>query len=316
MTENPSELQDIQQRLNYSLGEMVKQGSSRVRAGIEITGKCGGNCPQCYAISLKKYPPMTEAVFDLTISALKDQGFKESYIVGGEPMLHKDVLEFCRKAKNKGISPILVTTGFYLDDPDKAKEILETVDQVEISVRSVHPNVHDNVVSGVGWSNEEVANKPKMGSFDQALGALKMLTRLKEKLGLETKLAINHDLYNNQERFGDGRSMVWAIAKKLHDEEIKINGFYLQCIDCSGRATEGLVEENQIKKDDFLLVLEDLDRVSKKFGIDDVGVTDDPVRLGILKEEEIPENLKYLIVGEVIPAISPIGEVRRNIVEE
>jgi MoaA/NifB/PqqE/SkfB family radical SAM enzyme len=313
MEKNVSTNSDIRSQLI----EAIRSGSSNARAAVEIEGACGGKCPQCYAVWFKNQPQTTPEKFDQTLLVLEDLGFKETYIVGGEPMLHKDALKICTKVKEKGLAAILVTTGYSLDDPQKAEEALKSTDQIEISIRSVHPAVHNNVVGGVGWINEESEQKPKMGSFEQAIGALKTLTEVRDRLGLKTRLAINHDLYDNQEVF-EGRSMVWAIAKKLHDEGIKLDGFYLQLIDYSGRAKEnvGLMDTIQIKKQDFLRSLEDLNRIKDKFDISDVGVTDDPVRLGILSENEIPGHLKSLIAGEVVPAISPAGMVRKNVVEE
>lgn len=304
--------------ISEKLGNQIELGSSLERAAVEITGACGGKCSHCYAIDLKRLPQMGEVEFKATIDGVKKAGFKEVYIVGGEPMLHKQVVEFCRYAREQDLVTDLVTNGYKLNNPEIAEEVLRVTDQVEISLRSLHPAVHDNVVLGQGWVNEKPEKPPKVGSFKEAVEALEILNQARERTGGKTKLAVNFDLYKQVESF-EGHGMSYAIAKMLIQKGITLNGFYAQLVSYSGRAKEkkGDIRENiQIDKNGLLQALSDLKAMRDELGIKDVGMTDNPVRCGIINSlDEIPEELRGLIIGEVVPAIAPNGSVRKNVVE-
>jgi len=271
---------------------------------LEITGACAGNCFHCYAVELKKLPQMEDIGFKATVDGVKGAGLKEVYIVGGEPMLHRKAIDFCRYAKEQGLMTILVTNGYKLNDPKVAEEILGVTDQVEISLRSVDPSVHDNVVLGRGWINQKPEKPPKIGGFKEAVEALEVLNQVRERIGAKTKLAVNFDLYQQAEDFA-GKGMSYAIAKMLKDKGIKLDGFYAQ-----------LILAIPVGKKDLLQALADLKIMRDELGVKDVGMTDDPVRCGIIDSlDEVPEELRDLIIGEVVPAIAPNGSVRKNVVE-
>lgn len=304
--------------ISTKLKEQINLGSSSERAAVEIIGACGGKCNHCYAIDLKRLPQMEENEFKATIDGVKNAGLKEVYIVGGEPMLHKQVVEFCRYAQEQDLVTILVTNGFKLNNPKMAEEILRVTDKIEISLRSLHPAVHDNVVLGQGWVKERPEKPPKVGSFKEAVEALEVLNQVRTRIGLKTKLAANFDLYKQTEDF-EGRGMSYAIAKMLTQKGITLDGFYAQLISYSGRVKEreGYIRENiQVDKKGLLQVLSDLKAMRDELGIEDVSMTDNPTRCGIIDSlDEIPEELRGLIIGEVVPAIAPNGSVRKNVVE-
>lgn len=320
MSETGKDIQITTEKIEDSLKRCIETGSSDTRAAIEISGACNGRCLQCYAVDIREQGFMKEEIFSKILFALDRLGYKEAYIVGGEPMLHPNVTDFCRKAKEAGLYTILVTTGDQLNNPDKAKDLLINTDEITISVRSVHPDVHNSVVNGLGWDvGGNSVDEPKRGGFRQTLDALKTLSEVKKQLNLETKISINFDLYNSQEYF-NGNSMAYAIVQMLCREGVRLNGLNLQLMTYSGRAkiNSELIKKWQVGSEEFLHSLSDLEKIRQDFNIPDVVVVDDPIKLEILENSnEIPENLKRLIVGEVVPAISPNGMfIRRNVVEE
>lgn len=298
---------NIQEQLQLS----IDQGSSSVRAALEITGNCQNNCHWCYARSLRDEGIMPVEIFDQSVDALTNLGFKEVYVVGGEPMLNPNIVEICHQLHQRGLRVILVTNGFKLDNESLVREILPYLDQIEVSIRSPDPHIHDRISQGMGPFEGPLLDTPS--SFDQVIKALEIITKVRHETGLHTTIAINHDLYQHSPD-QQGHGTVYQIAKLLVDKGITPDGFYLQLDTDKDHQLISVYDQLPPDKQTFLLALSELKLISREFGIQDIGVTDNPESLGLLSLDDLSEEDRELCQGEEVLAISPKGHVRQNVV--
>jgi radical SAM protein with 4Fe4S-binding SPASM domain len=89
--------------------------------GIDITEKCNRRCPTCYAV--KSPREMDANLFRLIVDEAHRLGFRELYLLGGEPTLHSSVLEFLRYAHKKFNPVILVTNMDRLSDEHFCRQV-------------------------------------------------------------------------------------------------------------------------------------------------------------------------------------------------
>ena len=284
---------DIEGKLRRCIDE---EGSSGVRAALEVTGRCQNKCFYCYAQSLRNQGEMPVGVLDESVTALTTLGFQEVYVVGGEPMMNPNIVEICKKLHDSGLKLILVSNGFKLDNEAIVREILPYLDQVEISIRSPNPQIHDRISRGMGPLEGPLPNASS--SFTQAIEALQAIDRIRKENNLSTKIAINHDLYQHQPD-EQGHGTVYQIAQMLNDRGITPDGFYLQ-LD-SNPANHELVSVyglSQPDKDTFLKALADLKIIRNEFGINDISVTDNPQKIRSCVREKECQLLDPMVVSE------------------
>ena len=90
---------------------------------FSITNRCPWNCTYCGFKNLHKDECTTEEAIRI-IESLADMGNKRLHLVGGEPMLRKDVGQLIAAAKNRGLFVTMATTGFDLGRMwDQVKDI-------------------------------------------------------------------------------------------------------------------------------------------------------------------------------------------------
>ncbi len=95
-----------------------------VGIGIDITEKCNRSCPTCFADRGNRNMDM--GIFKKIADEGAVLGFKEFYILGGEPTLHSDIIECLKYATSKYDLVILVTNMDKLSDPDFCQKVFET----------------------------------------------------------------------------------------------------------------------------------------------------------------------------------------------
>jgi organic radical activating enzyme len=283
---------------------------------LEVSGKCTNNCRHCYARELRQQGDMSVEFAETCLEAVQMGGYQEVYIVGGEPMMNKDVVAICRRAKEKGLRVILVSNGYGLWEEQKAKDVISVVDEIQLSVRSSIPEEHDNFISNRN-SGESGSVLPDAVTYEKVMKAFTTLNECNPDN--RVLLTVNHDLYKNG-FYPRDTGMMWEIARHIvKDLGVPLGGFYGQLIDFSGRAEQKkgyFANEVQIEISGLVQALNDLKKMQGELGIKEVGITDNPVSLGIIKSlAELPEGLMEMAEGEVVPAISPRGQIRRNVVD-
>lgn len=85
-----------------------------VGVGIDFTEVCNRRCPTCFAAHTPRH--MERKTFQRIINEAVQLGFKELYILGGEPTIHPLILECLRYTEGKFGLVILVTNMDRLED--------------------------------------------------------------------------------------------------------------------------------------------------------------------------------------------------------
>lgn len=115
---------------------------------LHMTARCNLRCPYCYnqenRHQLWHAPVGSFEQFADLIDQAAELGFKEVKLTGGEALLNKDTLRLARHARERGLWVNLLTNGTLVNE-DNAREIVEVVSSVSISLDSAHPEEHDIV---------------------------------------------------------------------------------------------------------------------------------------------------------------------------
>ena len=102
-----------------------------------FTGGCNLACPFCHNARLVRAPMAYDSAEAEVLSYLdKRRGIIEGVCVtGGEPLLQKDLIDFLRQLKEKGLAVKLDTNGA---DPERLAEVLASglVDYVAMDIKS------------------------------------------------------------------------------------------------------------------------------------------------------------------------------------
>lgn len=259
---------------------------------------------------------MTLETFQNILKSLKEAKAEELYITGGEPMLHPQVVDMCKSAKEMGFHVILVTNGTELWNEQKVNEIGPYIDAVEISIRSTHPNLHDELtLSSAMWGKKKMPANGlhKAGSFNRSVEALQTLSRMKHKYAYT--IGVNHDLYETEEKFS-GHGVLYEIARMLiEDKGIQLDEIYGQITSFSGRAARHPMaikaKFGVLKPEHIFQALQDLKDLKQNFAING-GLTDDPS--SIIPINQIPSDIREFVIAEKVPAFDPSGGLRNNVV--
>jgi radical SAM protein with 4Fe4S-binding SPASM domain len=127
------------------LDEHFKDHPRLMNLQIEITGKCNEHCVHCYLPRENKFPDIAPALFYDMLDQCEEMGVLDIALSGGEPLLHKNFCEFLYRANDHDLSIKVLSNLTLLTD-----EIIKTMKTVRIhdvqtSLYSVEPFVHDAV---------------------------------------------------------------------------------------------------------------------------------------------------------------------------
>lgn len=107
------------------------------RADVHLTYRCNLSCPSCNRgcfTKLKQAPDMNLEIFEKFLSDSKKLNMEyDILLVGGEPTLHKDLLEFIRLTTEAGRKSLIHTNAY----SQKSKEVLEEVKKTACEIADV-----------------------------------------------------------------------------------------------------------------------------------------------------------------------------------
>jgi len=113
-------------------------------AHLDITYRCNERCEHCYLEHDDKGELTTAETFDI-LRQLADAGVFFLVISGGEPLLRHDFFQILERARALLFNVKLKTNAVLIREPE-AHRIRELgVEQVQISVYSHRPEVHDGI---------------------------------------------------------------------------------------------------------------------------------------------------------------------------
>lgn len=107
-------------------------------AQINVTWKCNLSCGYCTEYDNDKgHVPYADVI--ARIDKCKDLGVKHTDLIGGEPLLHPEILPLMRHIRARGMTTGMTTNGFLLTQ-DKLEALLDAgAGRIQISVDSLYP---------------------------------------------------------------------------------------------------------------------------------------------------------------------------------
>lgn len=111
---------------------------------VRVTDDCNLSCPDCYVLRKSRYMSLDTYLSKILIP-FAEMGGKSIGFTGGEPLLHNQIIEFIREAKQQGFMTSLVTNGLLLNA--KIIDELEDagLDRIQISMDTVESKLFDDI---------------------------------------------------------------------------------------------------------------------------------------------------------------------------
>ncbi len=126
-----------------SLGTIAKNlpraiDAKPIWAQLNITWKCNLDCGYCSEYDNSKgHVETAEAI--RRIDKCKDLGCVHTDLIGGEPLLHPDILVLLRHVVSRGMTTGMTTNAFLLNE-ERLKELIDSgIGRIQISVDAVTP---------------------------------------------------------------------------------------------------------------------------------------------------------------------------------
>lgn len=119
---------------------------------VRVSENCNSKCFMCHYAGTKNSYNITDSQYNSLLSYMKDKPFKMIRFTGGEPLLHKNICKYIRRAKENNLKTSIITNGFLL--PIKAKELVESgLDECIISLDGSCSKIHDKLRNFPGCFN-------------------------------------------------------------------------------------------------------------------------------------------------------------------
>lgn len=102
-----------------------------LQCSLYVTDQCNLDCAYCTEYDNSRPHPSLE---DLTrwLTKIRDLGTVRVALVGGEPLMHPDIVELVRRARGLGLAVSLTTNGFLL-----SKELVGELDRAGLEVMQI-----------------------------------------------------------------------------------------------------------------------------------------------------------------------------------
>jgi len=119
---------------------------------IELTSKCNEKCVHCYIPNAAKRHNMDISLLWNIIDQCREMNIKQIVISGGEPMLHPAFPEIFDRANWDGLKISVFSNLTLLNDAilEKLKEHKTHICEIQASLYSVEPEIHDAVTKLTG----------------------------------------------------------------------------------------------------------------------------------------------------------------------
>ena len=142
--------------------DLFKQNDFLRSIHIEVASECNERCVHCYIPHELKTNSMNLNLFNNIIDEGRNMNIINVTLSGGEPLLHKDIIQILKKCRESDLSVNLLSNLTLL-----SSEVLEEMKRnpllsVQTSIYSMDKNVHDSIT------------KVK-GSFDETMKALQKI---------------------------------------------------------------------------------------------------------------------------------------------
>lgn len=117
---------------------------------IEITSRCNERCRHCYIPHEKKINSMSLSLFYKILKQINDMNLLHVTVSGGEPMLHKHLIEILRELNKANFSVNLLSNLTLLDEAILAEMKNNPLLSVQTTLYSMNPDIHDSITQVKG----------------------------------------------------------------------------------------------------------------------------------------------------------------------
>ncbi len=186
---------------------------------IEFNRSCNYCCPYCYAAGKYENAALTPEMAESVIRQVAALGARKIVVLGGEPLLCRDLKKYIELMNSLGMGAEIFTNGALIDE-DWAKFFYEQGSRVVVKLNSLDPQVQDQL-TGVP------------GSLTKACRAIELL----QKAGMEEPRLVASSVISSV-----NEKEVVSLWKYLREHKIRP---YLEIMTPQGR----LLEHRQLEVD-------------------------------------------------------------------
>ena len=138
---------------------------------LNITQSCNNKCEYCYDAGNDNFNMRPDTFLKIT-ELIRPLKIKTLILIGGEPTLHPNFIDFANKCSDIAERVTLITNGTRLADPDFCRQIeMSPISTILFSLLGHDENSHD-----MGTARE--------GSFRQILEGIKNVRNLNRKINI------------------------------------------------------------------------------------------------------------------------------------
>ncbi len=227
--------------------ETFRAGAFPLFIDIEVTSVCNLRCPFCSTTYRDNFIKKGFISFDIVKKIIDEGAYNGLYGVKfnyrGEPLLHKEIVDFVRYAKNKGLIDVYFNTNAMLLDRDIARKLIDAgLDRISVSIEGFTKSVYERY--RVGASFEKVLfnvialqeEKRKMGVQHPRLRIQSVLLeelkdKIKEYRAFWAKIAdeVVYLDYKEMKERKKGLSFQWACPQLWQRMQVWWDGTIVPC---------------------------------------------------------------------------------------
>jgi len=148
------------------LGEHFKERPRLLSLHIELTSRCNERCIHCYIPHENKTIDIEPSLFYDVLDQCRDMGVLDLTFSGGEALMHPHFCDFLRKAKEYDFSVGVLSNLTLLNDEMLSVLTQGVLSNVNVSLYSMTPEVHDSITKLPGSFEKTKSNILKLIDHD------------------------------------------------------------------------------------------------------------------------------------------------------
>ena len=111
---------------------------------IRVSENCNSHCFMCHFAGTTNSINISNEQYDKILKHMMNHNYKMVRFTGGEPLLHKNIIDFLIKAKKLGVKTSIITNGYLL--PIYADRLIDCkLDECIISLDGSCSSIHDSL---------------------------------------------------------------------------------------------------------------------------------------------------------------------------
>lgn len=135
---------------------------------VKVSENCNSRCFMCHYAGRHDSYNITMEQYDKLLEYVKRKHFTMIRFTGGEPLLHRNIIDFIKKANNLGLKVSIITNGYLLNF--MAKQLIEAgLYQCIISLDGSNSDVHDNLRNFKGCFDNIILGIQELRKYNKSI---------------------------------------------------------------------------------------------------------------------------------------------------